>query len=163
MSMQPAKEQRHAATLAFIRGLILIILLLGLFGTGVELLLVGHTENIWQWIPLLLITLSVVVLIWHATVRRAASVRVFQATMILFMLSGVTGVWLHYQGKVAFKLETNPALAGMELFRAAIKGVAPPLLAPGMMIQMGLLGLAYAYRHPALRASSKDQPKITGE
>jgi hypothetical protein len=163
MDLPTSKKQSLAAPLAAIRTFILIILILALVGTGVELMLVDHTEDFWQLIPLLLITLSCVSLLWHTAIRRAVSMRIFQAIMILFIISGGVGTWLHYQAKVEFKLETNPSLAGMELFWAAIKGVAPPALAPGMMIQMGLLGLAYTYRHPALRALHKDESTTTGE
>ena len=47
------------------------------------------------------------------------------------------------------------SLAGMALFWAAIGAKAPPLLAPGSMVQLGLLGLAYTYKHPALKRSQR--------
>lgn len=152
----PTKTHSEAATLAAIRRILLAAFLLGALGAGAELLLVGHTEDLWQWAPLLLILISLIALVCHAIARRAASMRIFQATMILFIVSGVIGIALHYQGKVEFKLEANPALSGLELFWEAIKGAAvPPVLAPGVMILMGLLGLAYSYRHPALTASTE--------
>ncbi len=159
------KTHGHAATLAAIRGILLAIFLLGAFGIGAELLLVGHTESLWQWVPLLLILISLVALACHAAIRRAATVRVFQATMILFLIGGGVGLLLHYQGKAEFKLETNPDLGGLELFWAAIIGAAvPPVLAPGVMIQMGLLGLAWTFRHPALLASTEEnEPTTIGE
>ena len=133
------------------RRALLAIFLLGTLGAGVELLLVGHTESWQQWIPLALIGLSLLTLLLQAVVPTAVTVRVFQTAMLLFMLSGGAGVILHYQGKVEFKLESNPALSGLELFREAVLGAAvPPVLAPGFMILLGMLGLAYAYRHPAL-------------
>ncbi|MCI0660843.1 MAG: hypothetical protein L0220_07190 [Acidobacteria bacterium] len=134
-------------TLAAIRIIILAIFLIGSIGTGTELLLLGHTETLWQCLPLVLISISFVALIAHALVRKRVTMRVFQVIMILFILSGLIGLMLHYQGKMEFKLETNPALSGMELFWETIKGATvPPVLAPGMMIQIGLIGLAYAYR-----------------
>jgi hypothetical protein len=55
-------------------------------------------------------------------------------------------------------LETNPALAGWELVREAIfSGTTPPVLAPGMMIQLGLIGLAYGYCRPS-SSSTTNQP-----
>ncbi len=133
------------------RGMLLAIFLLGIISAAVELLLLGHTESPWQWVPLLLIMISLVALIFHAAARRAASVRVFQVIMILFILSGFAGIWQHYQARTEFKLETNPELSGIDLLWEAMRGAAvPPVLAPGMMIQMGLLGLAYTYRHPVL-------------
>ncbi len=162
MNISLTKTHGHSTTLRAIRGILLAIFLLGTLGTGTELFLIGHTESIWQWVPLLLILISLIVLVCHFVFRRAATVRVLQVTMILFIISGCVGILLHYQGKVAFKLETNPALGGLELFWEAIKGATvPPVLAPGMMIHMGLLGLAYTYRHPALIASTeKTDPPI---
>lgn len=133
------------------RRFVLAIFLFGALSVGTELLLLGHIESFWQWIPLVLIGTSLGALIFHAVVRRAASVRVFQVVMLLFALSGFIGIWQHYQAKIEFKLETNPALNGMELFWEVITGATiPPVLAPGMMLQLGLLGLAFTYRHPAL-------------
>jgi hypothetical protein len=141
----------HSTTLARLRRALFAIFLLGALGVGAELLLVGHTESWQQWIPLCLIGLSLFALLLQAVVPTAVTVRIFQAAMLLFMLGGGAGVILHYQGKVEFKLESNPALSGLELFREAVLGAAvPPVLAPGFMILLGLLGLAYAYRHPAL-------------
>ena len=154
-----------AAILAAIRRILLIIFLIGALGTVAELLLLKHTEDRWQWVPLILATLSLLALLVHGFIRRAATIRLFQGAMILFVLSGFVGSYLHYRAKVEFKLETNPALAGWELFREAmVGGTVPPVLAPGVMIQLGLLGLAWTYRHPALSAASeRDQPTTTGE
>ncbi len=151
----------HAATLERLRRALLVLFLLGALGAGVELLLIGHTESRWQLVPLALLGVSLLALFAHALVRRSATVRIFQLTMLLFVLAGGAGVVLHYQGKVEFKLESNPALRGFELFRAAVAGAAvPPVLAPGFMSLLGLLGLAYAYRHPALRAATNHKESM---
>jgi hypothetical protein len=75
--------------------------------------------------------------------------------MVLFILSGAVGLFLHYDGKVEFRLESNPSLAGWALFKEAMVGAVPPALAPAAMAHFGLLGLAYAWRHPALLARKK--------
>ena len=139
--------------IAILRGCVLIILLLGLLGTGAELLLLEHIEGYWQKVPLVLITLSLATLALQAAIRRVASVRIFQATMLLVMASGVAGLVLHYRGNVEFELEMHPTNAGWPLFWQALKG-ATPALAPGMMIQLGLLGLAWTFRHPLLAAAN---------
>jgi hypothetical protein len=139
-----------APTPSVLRALLLGILLLGLLGTGIELLLLGHTEDLWQWSPLILIGASLVALGWVLIAPRRAGVRVFQAIMALSCLSGAVGTWLHYRGNVEFELEMMPGLRGFPLFREAMSG-ATPALAPGVMIQLGLLGLAYTFRHPARR------------
>lgn len=133
-----------------LRRFLLLIFVLGVIGSAVELLLLGHTEDWRQWVPLALFLLSFPVLLFHAIVRRALTLRILQATMLMFVISGVVGCWFHYQAKREFKLETNPSLAGWELVREAIfTGTMPPVLAPGMMIQLGLIGLAYGYCRPS--------------
>jgi hypothetical protein len=161
MNASQKKPFGYAAILAVTRRLMLIVFLVGAFGAGAELLLLEHTEDSWQLVPLLLIALSLVALVLHFFIRRAVTVRIFQAAMLLFTASGVVGTWLHYQAKVEFKLEMNPDLGGMALFREVMIGATlPPVLAPGLMIQLGLLGLAYTYRHPALAAST-EKPEYT--
>jgi hypothetical protein len=44
----------------------------------------------------------------------------------------------------------SPDVTGWPLFWEAIRG-ATPALAPGAMVQLGLIGLAFTIRHPALR------------
>ena len=145
----------ESTTLLVIRRFVVVIFIMGTIGTGAELLLVGHTESFWQWIPLGLIAASLVVLVWHGLAPSAATIRVFQVTMILFILSSAVGLFLHYDGKVEFRLESNPSLAGWALFKEAMVGAVPPALAPAAMAHFGLLGLAYAWRHPALLARRK--------
>ena len=111
--------------------------------------------------PLVLIACALVVLAWHAASRGRASLLTLRATMALFVIAGVAGLVLHYKGNVEFELEMYPSLSGWELFREAVTG-ATPALAPGTMIQLGLLGLAFTYRHPALRRRTTDRP-ITQE
>ncbi|QQS48517.1 MAG: hypothetical protein IPM66_07780 [Acidobacteriota bacterium] len=144
-----------------LRFFLLLIYLLGVTGAAAELLLTGHTEDWRQQAPLILMLLSLLSLMFHAFVRRMITLRAFQATMFLFMISGAVGCWFHYQAKREFKLETSPSLAGWELFREAILGgTVPPVLAPGMMIQLGLIGLAYSFcRSSTLSDSQQPQEK----
>jgi len=138
-----------------IRTFLLSIFIIGLLGSGTELLLLEHTENFWQWIPIVLIVTGLLALGWCGVARGPVSIRVFQGTMILFVISGFIGLFLHYQGNVEFELEMYPSLAGWELFGKAMQG-ATPTLAPGTMIELGLLGLVYSFRHPVLRKSIEE-------
>jgi hypothetical protein len=151
------------ATLKKLRSFLLAIFVIGLLGAGAELLLLEHTEDFKQWIPLLLMLLSLLVLGWHLTTRNRASLRVFQTTMLLFVISGLAGLFLHYQANIEFELEMYPSLKGVELFWKAIKGTTPPALAPGTMNVLGLLGLAYSYRHPALLEAAEKKSNPNGE
>jgi hypothetical protein len=129
------------------RRLLLGILVLGLAGTGTELLLLHHYDNAWQIVPLALIVLALVVLGWHGLSRSASSIYGIQAIMTAFIFSGMIGMGLHQNANAEFELEMDPSLSGMRLFRESLSG-ATPALAPGTMIQLGLIGLLYAYRHP---------------
>jgi hypothetical protein len=157
MNDESITKAEKPGTLSTIRKILLAILLLGLLGSGAELLLLNHVDGIAQWVPLLLIVLSLVVLGWHGLEPGRMSTRAIQGTMIAFIAAGFTGFYFHYQGGVEFKLESNPSLRGWALFREAIQSKAPPALAPGVMIQLGLIGFAYTYRHPALLAPTKDE------
>jgi hypothetical protein len=132
-----------------------LLLLLGaeMIGVGAELLLISHWEDWWQRTPLVVLTGGLVVLCGHVICPNVTSTRAFQLVMLVFILTGALGMWLHYDGRVEFRLELDPSLAGWKLFRAAMTGsTTPPVLAPGMMIQMGCMGLACIYRHPACAA-----------
>ena len=129
--------------------MVLAVFLLGLLGTGLELLFLGHTVGFNQLIPVVLMVMSLLVLAWHALERKSASIRTFQITMLLLVIAGILGTGLHYGANEEFELEGDPKLSGVELFSRIMTGAAPAL-APGTMVQLGLLGLVYTFRHPAL-------------
>ena len=83
---------------------------------------------------------------------RRGVLKTFQMLMVLYLLIGLLGVYLHYRGNVEFALERYPTLGGLQLIWKALRG-ATPALAPGALAQLGLLGLLYTYRHPALDRS----------
>ena len=134
-------------TLPAIRRFLLIILLLGLGGLGVELVLLDHYETALQLIPLALIGAALVAVAWHAASGSAASATGLRIVMVLFVAAGAIGIALHYQANVEFQLETDPSLAGRALLWKVLQAKAPPALAPGAMVQLGLIGLAYTHRH----------------
>jgi hypothetical protein len=134
--------------LSTIRRLLLATLLLSLAGTVGELLLLEHFEDAWQWAPIVLIGAALLVLLWHALVPGPLTLNVFNGLMVLFVVSGALGILLHYRGNVEFELEMYPDLSGWKLFKDTMMG-ATPALAPGAMAQIGLVGLAWAFRHPA--------------
>lgn len=141
-------READTATTRALRGFCLALFVLGVLGAGTELALLGHTESAWQWIPLILMGTSLAALGWRAFSRGPASLRAFQVLMALFVASGFLGLFLHYRGNAEFELEMYPSLGGAKLFWESITG-ATPALAPGTMIELGLLGLAYTFRHPA--------------
>jgi hypothetical protein len=152
----PAGPDTPAATLSLVRRALLWTYVFGAAGTAVELVLLEHYDDPWQWAPIVLLAASLLVLAWHAAPSgRRAGVRAFRWTMLLFVASGVVGTLLHYRGNVEFELEREPTLGGLRLFWEAIRG-ATPALAPGTMIQLALVGLAYTVRHPALTTRAEE-------
>jgi hypothetical protein len=146
------RSSDSALTLA--RRAILLILLVGMVGILIELLLLEHFEDTLQLVPLGLLVLGVVVLLWHARSPHRPSTRAVRAVMVLFLLSGALGVFLHYRGNVEFERERRPQAGGWTLFREAMMG-ATPALAPGAMVQLGLLGLVYSVLPAARRRESE--------
>jgi len=139
----PNKNKTAAANYRRFMGL---IYLFGAAGIGVELLLMEHTEDFWQQIPVILIGLSIPMFLWQWWSQKRIATRLFQGVMVCFAASGLLGMWFHYDGKAEFKLEIDPDLSGWALFRECMYGpTMPPVLAPGAMILLGMIGLACAF------------------
>ena len=132
------------AIIGVVRRALLLILLLAMIGILIELLLVEHFEDAWQFVPLCLLGLGVVTVAWHARAPSRSSRRVLEVLMVAFMLAGFLGFYFHYRGNAEFELEENPDIPRWDLFREAMMG-GTPALAPGVMIQIGLIGLLYAF------------------
>lgn len=138
-----------ADVLARLRTWLLAMLGAGMIGTAAELLLLGHFETVTQQLPVALLALGVAIAAWQAVRPAATPVRALRATMLLFVAAGVIGIGLHYDGNTEFELEMYPTMRGFELVQKTLTG-ATPVLAPGSMMLLGFIGLAYTYRHPCL-------------
>jgi hypothetical protein len=82
------------------------------------------------------------------------SLRALQIVMALFVLAGFIGVGAHFQGSAEFQLELDPSIGTWDLVQKILHAQAPPLLAPGMMLQLGLIGLAYVFSDSRYRRST---------
>jgi uncharacterized membrane protein len=129
------------------------VMVIGLLGTVTELLLLEHYEKPLQFVPLVLIAAAFVVL--YRDYRRSdeTSLRWLKIVMILFVVSGFVGVAAHFEGSAEFQLELDPSISTWDLILKIVHAQAPPLLAPGMMLQLGLIGLAYVYSDARYRRS----------
>lgn len=139
--------------MAGLRRILLYILLIGLTGLAIELLLLGHDEEATQVIPLALIGVAFAAIGWHALRHSVASLLAVQITMVLFVAAGMLGIYLHYLANVEFQREVDPSIGGWALFVKAMTAKTPPALAPGSMVQLGLIGLAYSFRYPGPRGT----------
>jgi hypothetical protein len=142
-----------AERIELLRRWILAVMVLGLLGTITELVLLGHYEQPLQLVPLILIVAAVAVLAWEWRQRDTASRRAVQIVMALFVLAGFAGFVAHFVGSAEYQLELNPEMGTWELVEKVLRAKAPPLLAPGMMLQLGLLGLAYIFSDTRFRRS----------
>ena len=138
----------ESSTLTFIRRLMLASLAGGIVGTAAELILLGHVDSAAQWIPVVALAAAVPLLLWHAARPGPLTVRLLRLLMCAYLVLGIIGVGLHYDGNVEFERELHPKDEGLTFLRHAVAG-ATPVLAPGSMMLLGLLGIAHAYKHPS--------------
>jgi hypothetical protein len=143
--MDAQQTKVRAGLIEQLRRWILAVLMLGLLGTGTELVLLEHYDKPLQLVPVVLIAIAIAVIVWHALKQDPASRQVFVIVMAVFVLAGFVGFVAHFIGSAEFQLELDPSMSTWGLVGKVLRAKAPPLLAPGMMLQLGLLGLAYIY------------------
>ena len=148
----PAKRTA-SGTGSRLRIFTLLIFVTSTAGSLFDLVLLGHFDDPRQWAPLLLLPAGLLMLAWPRIQRGYLGTRAFQCAMVLFIVSGVAGVWFHYSGNAEFELQISPSMNGWRVMRESLSGPAPAL-APATMVQLGLLGLTYTYRHPFLERRS---------
>jgi hypothetical protein len=110
----------------WVRRTLLALLTLGTAAMIVELLLLGHYQDSNQMIPLAVGLAALFVIGAVAWSGGIVALRALQFTMLVYIGCGVVGATLHFVGDKD-----------------------APALAPGLMVQLGLLGLLFTYRHPA--------------
>lgn len=129
------------------RALLLASLTLGAGGLLVELLLLEHWIVPLQRTPLALLA-SVLAAAGAMAVRpTGTAVTAFRLVMIGTVAAGAVGIALHFRDNFAFEREIAPDAAVGPTIWEALRG-ATPLLAPGSLAFMGLVGLVLTYRHP---------------
>lgn len=136
----------YPSTLATLRRYVLAILLFGLIGTTTELAFMGHYEDTQQQIPLIVMSTCALGAVWVLATWSIMAVRVFRVLMLVLIVTGMTGMYFHFQANAEFQREMNPALTGFALLAEVIHAKAPPALAPGYMSLLALFGLAAMWR-----------------
>ena len=131
--------------LSLIDTLIWSVLMLGMAGLLAELSLLSHYEDLRQTIPIVLLAAGLAALILDRLSPRRWTPRVIRFIMILFVVAGLVGMYLHFDGSRQFQLEMDPDMSGTALVWHVLQAKSPPTLSPGTMVQMGILGLGYAY------------------
>jgi hypothetical protein len=125
-----------------------------------ELVLLKHYGSVWQVVPLviLMFTLIASLFVWRRATPRALSI--FRVAMALCVLGGIAGIVLHFTGNMEWALERDDTLSGWPLIWKVMRG-ATPLLAPGALAQVGLLGFIYLYHHPAWQRGTFTTQELT--
>lgn len=125
-----------------LNGVIISAMLFILFGTAMELYLLGHYEDFYQLIPLVCIGSALLVFVILFFKRAIWVMRLFKIIIVLTALSGVYGIGLHLQANYEFEQELRPTASVWNLLAESLSG-ALPTLAPGSMIVLALIGYSY--------------------
>jgi len=120
LESEPLKTLRHG---------MLGLVVLGTTGLAVELVVLEHYTDWNQLIPVAVSGSGLLAAACVALAPNLLTLRVWQFTMLLYVGTGITGITMHAD--------------------VVSDTVDPPLLAPGLFVQLGLLGLLYTFRHPA--------------
>ena len=115
-----------------------------------ELFLLNHDEDWRQMLPLVMVAAGALLLVSQLIRPSAKGVTALRVLMVLMMATGALGVFFHFQGNLEFQMEIDASQHGWPLIQKVLQAKAPPALAPGALVQIGLLGLLYTYRHPSL-------------
>jgi hypothetical protein len=131
-----------------------LLALAGLTGLGLvgELLLIGHTEETLQLLPIVLGGLTTLGALWAARLPETAAPKALQALSVALVLSSALGVWEHLESNLEFERELRPDQSLTEALIGALSG-ASPLLAPGALVVAALALAAAVWRlTPSSRA-----------
>lgn len=143
-----------ADVLPLIRRGVLAVLVLGCVGLIGELMLLEHYSEINQLPPLILCAAMVIAAIAHWFGNGRKSLRALQVIALLMVFAGALGVYFHGEENYGHARrdaeEYGDPTTGAAFWKTVVQGDAPAL-APGTLIQFGLLALLATYRHPALK------------
>lgn len=140
-----------------LRHFALALCLLGVVTTPIELMLMHHYNNKDQIMPFVFLGLAAIG-VAAAWFRPSAKVlRGVRVLMVLVVLGSGIGVMEHL--KANYRDATRGG-AAPNLIELVLTGFAP-LLAPGILAQVGLLGLAFTYKHPAFDVPEEVLVKAT--
>ncbi len=142
-------EVTEPHTAFVLRHVALALALLAALLTPVELVFAKHYAQPTMLIPFALVLLSVVGILGVLLNPSRQTLRLFRWVMGLLFIGSAIGVFFHLRGNLAVARDIDPTLSGLKLLWEVLTGAAPAL-APGLLAQVGLLGLAYTYQHPGL-------------
>ena len=141
-------------TLARLRRLLQLVVLVGLAGSAIDLMFLDHHESVLQFAPFAAIGVAVAAVLWQLAAGSRGSALAVQIAMALLLATAGVGIGLHFNGSAEFQLESDPQAGGWPLVRKTLESKAPPVVAPANLALLGLVGLASMYR---LEAPDEDR------
>jgi hypothetical protein len=138
------------AEAVLLRRLLVGLLLFGLLGALAELILLRHYESPAMLAPFATIAAAGIAAVARLLRPSPRTVWWLRLAMMPLLAASVAGAYLHYRGGVAFQADMDPTLPPWRMFWKVLHMQAPPTLAPGVLAQLGLLGLASTYRDPLM-------------
>jgi hypothetical protein len=142
-----------------LRRLLVWLLLVGVAGVATDLTLLGHYEDSRMVVPYLAMAIAAASAVGRLARPSAASVRWLRASMLPMLAAGATGAYLHYLGGLEFQRDMDPTLSRWQLAWKVLRMQAPPMLAPAVLVQFGLLGLVSTYRDPLIPTARAESPR----
>jgi hypothetical protein len=140
----------ESTLLSRLRQGVLALAFLATLMVPLELLLIEHYEEPFMLIPFVLSGLALLamsmVLIWP----NKNVLRFFQVVMVLLIIGSLLGVFFHLSGNLEVVEEVHSDLRGLPMIWEVLSSAAPAL-APGLLAQVGLMGLLYSYKHPVFK------------
>jgi hypothetical protein len=140
-----------------LRRFALALCVLGVVTTPIELVLMHHYNDKDQIMPFVFFGLAAIGVAAAWFRPNARVLRGVRVLMVLVVLGSGIGVMEHL--KANYRDATRGG-AVPNLIELVLTGVAP-LLAPGILAQVGLLGLAFTYKHPAFEIPEEVPVKAT--
>ena len=137
---------RKRGTISLRQGLLLIFVL-GSVGLGAELLLLEHFQEWRQQVPLVLLASGLVLVAARARYRRAGYRLLVPPHDAGVRAGRDRGILVSYRREHGFRIGN---VFKVERLGPGVQDGARrlPVLAPGALIQLGLIGYLYTHRHP---------------
>jgi hypothetical protein len=119
-------------------------------GSLLELYVIGHWEDVVQFIPFGLCGLGLVAVLAVWVWPHRISLLALRGVMVGVVLGSLFGIYEHISNNFAFELEIQPNEAISTALMHSLAG-ANPLLAPGVLALAAVLAIAATYYHPAMQ------------
>ena len=135
-------ETKQATGNNSLKNLLFVAILFMSVSTQLELYLLDHYEDAFQLIPIICLSLAILTFVLIQLRLLKGLIQAFRVSLILSVLSGIYGTFLHLRANYEFEAEINAKSDSWSLFVESLSG-ALPALAPLSMILFAIIGYSY--------------------